>query len=107
MMSLLHQVTQVEEPAKYGVVVYSPETGRIEHFVEKPQESVSNKINAGMYIFSPATLDRIQVRSLSLYFDPTVYCLIFYIFFSKDRNNKVSYIHDVDFFKSDKVYIFC
>ena len=40
-------MTRVEEPSKYGVVVYKPENGQIERFVEKPQEYVSNKINAG------------------------------------------------------------
>ena len=40
-------MTRVEEPSKYGVVVYKPENGQIESFVEKPQEYVSNKINAG------------------------------------------------------------
>lgn len=39
-------VTKVEEPSKYGVVVYG-EDGKIESFVEKPQEFISNKINAG------------------------------------------------------------
>jgi mannose-1-phosphate guanylyltransferase len=51
----------VDEPSKYGVVVYHPENGQIESFVEKPQEYVSNKINAGMYIFTPSMLKRIQV----------------------------------------------
>lgn len=55
------QVTKVEEPAKYGVVVCEADTGRIHRFVEKPQVFVSNKINAGMYILSPAVLRRIQV----------------------------------------------
>lgn len=55
------QVTKVEEPSKYGVVVYDPENGRIQNFVEKPQEYVSNKINAGMYIFNPSILKRIPV----------------------------------------------
>lgn len=39
-------VTKVEEPSKYGVVVYDND-GRIRSFIEKPQEFVSNKINAG------------------------------------------------------------
>lgn len=39
-------VTKVEEPSKYGVVVYGQD-GQIESFIEKPQEFVSNKINAG------------------------------------------------------------
>ena len=56
------QVTKVEEPSKYGVVVYDAKTGRIDKFVEKPQVYVSNKINAGLYIFNPKMLSRIEVR---------------------------------------------
>nr|XP_033782416.1 mannose-1-phosphate guanyltransferase beta [Geotrypetes seraphini] len=59
-------VTKVEEPSKYGVVVYEAETGRIQKFVEKPQVFVSNKINAGMYIFNPTILDRIQLKPTSI-----------------------------------------
>ena len=55
------QVTKVEEPSKYGVVVFDSSTGRIEKFVEKPQVYVSNKINAGLYIFNPKMLARIEV----------------------------------------------
>ncbi|XP_071784177.1 mannose-1-phosphate guanylyltransferase catalytic subunit beta-like [Asterias amurensis] len=58
-------VTKVEEPSKYGVVVYN-ETGQIQRFVEKPQTFVSNKINAGMYIFSAGILDRIELRPTSI-----------------------------------------
>ena len=58
------QVTKVEEPSKYGVVVYDSKSGRIDKFVEKPQVYVSNKINAGLYIFSPKMLQRIQVSSV-------------------------------------------
>ncbi|XP_013789403.1 mannose-1-phosphate guanyltransferase beta-like, partial [Limulus polyphemus] len=65
-------VTRVEEPSKYGVVVYD-ERGRIEKFVEKPQEFVSNKINAGMYIFNPSVLSRIQVK---IYTWVNCHCLI-------------------------------
>lgn len=59
-------VTKVEEPSKYGVVVYDETTGRIDKFVEKPQEFVSNKINAGLYIFKPSILDRIEVKPTSI-----------------------------------------
>ncbi|XP_043933720.1 mannose-1-phosphate guanyltransferase beta [Protopterus annectens] len=59
-------VTKVEEPSKYGVVVYEAETGRIHRFVEKPQVFVSNKINAGLYIFTPKMLERIQLRPTSI-----------------------------------------
>lgn len=54
-------MTKVEEPSKYGVVVFDSNTGRIEKFVEKPQVYVSNKINAGLYIFNPKMLARIEV----------------------------------------------
>lgn len=58
-------VTKVEEPSKYGVVLYD-ETGCIANFIEKPQEFVSNKINAGMYILNPSVLSRIQLRPTSI-----------------------------------------
>merc|ERR1712076_346288 len=59
-------VTKVEEPSKYGVVVYDQSTGKIASFVEKPQEFISNKINAGMYIFNPSILNRIENRPMSI-----------------------------------------
>jgi len=58
-------VTKVEEPSKYGVVV-SQEDGRIQRFVEKPQVFVGNKINAGIYIFNPSILDRIELKPTSI-----------------------------------------
>uniref|UniRef100_A0A3P8PNN8 Nucleotidyl transferase domain-containing protein n=1 Tax=Astatotilapia calliptera TaxID=8154 RepID=A0A3P8PNN8_ASTCA len=54
------------EPSKYGVVVYEADSGRIHRFVEKPKVFVSNKINAGMYIFNPSMLSRIQLRPTSI-----------------------------------------
>ncbi|KAA8593267.1 hypothetical protein FQN60_009383 [Etheostoma spectabile] len=59
-------VTRVEEPSKYGVVVFEADSGRIHRFVEKPQVFVSNKINAGIYIFNPSMLSRIQLRPTSI-----------------------------------------
>lgn len=58
------QVTKVEEPSKYGVVVYKEATGEIQRFVEKPKVFVSSKINAGIYIFKPSILQRIKVSHL-------------------------------------------
>lgn len=58
-------VTRVEEPSKYGVVVYD-QKGLVEKFVEKPREFVSNKINAGLYIFSKTILNRIQLKPTSI-----------------------------------------
>ncbi|KAL9960345.1 hypothetical protein ACROYT_G033792 [Oculina patagonica] len=59
-------VTKVEEPSRFGVVVFDANTGRIEKFVEKPQVYVSNKINAGLYIFNPKMLSRIELRPTSI-----------------------------------------
>jgi len=58
-------VTKVEEPSKYGVVV-SREDGRIMQFVEKPQVFVGNRINAGIYIFNPTILERIEAKPTSI-----------------------------------------
>lgn len=58
-------VTKVDEPSKYGVVVYG-EQGQIHSFVEKPTEFVSNKINAGMYIFNPSIMNRIELKPMSI-----------------------------------------
>jgi len=58
-------VTKVDEPSKYGVVVATDE-GKIQRFVEKPKEYVGNKINAGIYIFNPQVLDRIELRPTSI-----------------------------------------
>lgn len=58
-------VTKVEEPSKYGVVVFD-KNNCIESFVEKPQEFISNKINAGLYILNPRVLNRIELRPTSI-----------------------------------------
>jgi len=58
-------VTRVEEPSKYGVVV-ADETGKIQRFVEKPKIFVGNRINAGLYIFNPQILNRIELKPTSI-----------------------------------------
>ncbi|KAI8084781.1 mannose-1-phosphate guanyltransferase [Halteromyces radiatus] len=59
-------VTKVDDPSKYGVIVNHPDQHRIERFVEKPKEFISNKINAGIYILSPSVLDRIELKPTSI-----------------------------------------
>ena len=44
----------------YGVVVVDERTGRVRHFVYKPQTFVSDVINAGVYVFSPSVFKRIS-----------------------------------------------
>lgn len=56
----------MEEPSKYGVVVYDQNSGQISKFVEKPQVFVGSRINAGIYMFNPSILDRIEVGSSKL-----------------------------------------
>ena len=58
-------VTEVEDPTKYGVVV-ADATNKIERFVEKPQVFISNKINAGLYLFNTSIIDRIENRPTSI-----------------------------------------
>lgn len=59
-------VTKVEEPSKYGVIVTKSGSQEIERFVEKPREYVSNRINAGIYLFNPTIIDRIELRPTSI-----------------------------------------
>jgi mannose-1-phosphate guanylyltransferase len=58
-------VTEVEDPSKYGVVV-AQENGCIDRFVEKPSVFISNKINAGLYLFNISVIDRIENRPTSI-----------------------------------------
>jgi len=57
-------VTKVAEPSAYGVVVQKPDSSVIDRFVEKPVEFVGNRINAGIYLFNPSVLDRIEVSHI-------------------------------------------
>jgi len=59
-------VTKVDEPSKYGVVLSVPGQSTIDRFVEKPKEFVGNRINAGIYIFNPSVLERIEVKPTSI-----------------------------------------
>lgn len=52
-------LTKVEEPSKYGVVLYDEE-GKVSKFVEKPKVWVGDRINAGMYLLKTSVLDRLD-----------------------------------------------
>lgn len=56
-------VTSVEDPSKYGIVVCDDyDGGKITKFVEKPKEFITNRINAGIYLFNLNVLDKIDLR---------------------------------------------
>lgn len=57
-------MTKVAEPSNYGVVVTKPNSTIIDRFVEKPVDFVGNRINAGIYLFNPKILDRIEVSTI-------------------------------------------
>lgn len=59
-------VTKVEDPSKYGVVVFDEGTKKVDRFVEKPKVFVGDKINAGIYLLSPKILDRIELKPTSI-----------------------------------------
>ena len=66
----------MEEPSRYGVVVYADD-GKIDRFVEKPSSFVSNKINAGLYLFNTTILERIEVFLVRLVLGNRVYSYSF------------------------------
>lgn len=40
--------------------------GMVEKFIEKPQTFMGSRINAGIYLFNPSVLDRIQLKPTSM-----------------------------------------
>lgn len=57
--------TPVDDPSKFGVIIYD-DSGKIERFVEKPTDFISRYINAGIYYFTPAIFDNIELRPTSI-----------------------------------------
>ena len=58
---LTTRCTDTDALRNYGVVVIDERTGRVRHFVYKPQTFVSDVINAGVYVFSPCIFKRIEI----------------------------------------------
>ncbi|TDA67502.1 MAG: nucleotidyltransferase [Clostridia bacterium] len=52
-------LTSVPNPLEYGVVIISPEDGRVRRFLEKPawSEVFSDLVNTGIYLLQPEILD--------------------------------------------------
>lgn len=51
----------VKDPSRFGVIITNEE-GRVDRFVEKPPQFISNKINAGIYLLSTSVIDKIPER---------------------------------------------
>ncbi|GFE54960.1 GDP-D-mannose pyrophosphorylase [Babesia ovis] len=66
-------VTKTTHPSDFGVVVHD-ETYRIQAFVEKPSEFISNQINAGIYVINKDMLNHIPDGNVSIerYLFPTM-----------------------------------
>jgi glucose-1-phosphate thymidylyltransferase len=56
--------TQVKNPGQYGVIVFDKED-KIERFVEKPKEFISDWALVGLYIFNDKVFDAVQKIKLS------------------------------------------
>jgi len=64
---LTTRCSQPKDTSRYGVCVVDERTGRVRHFVDKPQTYVSDVINAGVYVFSPSIFHRIATgRKVSM-----------------------------------------
>ena len=51
----------MKEPSKFGAVVFNDKSGTVLRFVEKSADFIANKVNAGLYVFNPSVLRRIEV----------------------------------------------
>jgi mannose-1-phosphate guanylyltransferase len=51
-------LTEVEDPRAFGSVLCEPD-GRVTQFVEKSPEPVTNRVNAGCYVFRRSVVDQI------------------------------------------------
>lgn len=57
---LTTRCTDTDALKNYGVVVVDERTGRVRHFVYKPETYVSDVVNSGVYVFSPTIFKRIE-----------------------------------------------
>lgn len=59
-------LTEVDDPRSFGSVLLSP-AGRVSEFLEKSPEPVTNRVNAGCYVFRRSVIDTIpQGRPVSV-----------------------------------------
>ncbi len=59
---------EVEDPSRFGVADYNPDSNRIQRFQEKPkrEDAYSNLINAGTYILEPEVFNRMPDGAFSM-----------------------------------------
>lgn len=73
--------TTVEDPRRYGVL-YTDDNSILLDIIEKPSTSISNLINAGIYVFNKKILKEIKGKSISREVLPTLlregYCIAVY-----------------------------
>nr|CUU98657.1 hypothetical transcript [Hymenolepis microstoma] len=50
----------MKEPGRFGAVVFNDQSGAVQKFVEKSPDFIANKVNAGLYVFNPSILKRIE-----------------------------------------------
>lgn len=58
--SILATEANRKQAHNFGCLVEDPDTHKVLHYVEKPETFVSEVINCGIYIFSPATLFKLM-----------------------------------------------
>lgn len=49
-----------EGATKYGCIIIDTSTSQISHYVEKPNEFISDTINGGVYLFHKSIFDEIR-----------------------------------------------
>ncbi|UVC49967.1 GDP-mannose pyrophosphorylase [Theileria orientalis] len=58
-------VTTAENPQEFGVILHDDDN-KIVSFIEKPKDSTTNKVNAGVYVLSKEVIDSIPLKNYSI-----------------------------------------
>ncbi|KAH9410596.1 nucleotidyltransferase [Ordospora pajunii] len=58
--------TNVDDPSRYGAIILEQSTASVKSFLEKPKDSLTSRVNAGIYILESSVLDRIELKECSI-----------------------------------------
>eukprot|EP00475_Leptophrys_vorax_P008459 TRINITY_DN15490_c0_g3_i1.p1 TRINITY_DN15490_c0_g3~~TRINITY_DN15490_c0_g3_i1.p1 ORF type:complete len:392 (+),score=26.07 TRINITY_DN15490_c0_g3_i1:123-1298(+) len=97
MGTLLAKKVQPDVASEFGELVADPETKEILHYAEKPETFVSDRINCGVYVFTPAIMDYIKA-AIAERGDGENYVRLDQHVFAKHTGKKLLFAYETDDF---------